>query len=92
MLGIRLSADEEARLTRFARDCGRPKSAVVRQWIVERLEREAVDGMIRSAAALDATQRAQVIDAASDDATTAWLRALDAEDGGYDWGPKGPPL
>jgi hypothetical protein len=25
-------------------------------------------------------------------ATAEWLRLLDEEDGGYDWGPEGPPL
>ena len=89
MLGIRLSATEEQRLRRHAQEVGRPKSAIARAWIVERLDREEVDDLIRSAARLHAAGRknAQPTLAAS----AAYLRELDAEDGGYDWGPEGPP-
>jgi len=91
MLGIRLSAEAEARLSRYARETGRPKSVLARDWILERLEREDIDDKIRNAAALDAQEREQIIEHAANDATSAWLRWLDAEDGGYDWGPDGPP-
>ena len=91
MLGIRLSADEEDRLARHAREAGRPKSAVARNWIIERLEREEIDELIRNAATLHASERERVIHVAAADATAAHLRLLDAEDGGYDWGPDGPP-
>lgn len=91
MLGIRLAPEAEARLERYANEVGRPKSVLARDWILERLERASIDEKIRNAAALDAAERAHVIDVASSDATDAWLRWLDAEDGGYDWGPKGPP-
>lgn len=50
MLGIRLSQQEEALLARHARDLGRPKSALARDWIMERLERESVDAQMRRAA------------------------------------------
>jgi predicted transcriptional regulator len=91
VLGIRLSEDAERRLARHAREAGRPKSVVARDWILDRLEREEVDEQIRRAAALhaelvtDAERRGAI--AASD----AFSRLLDAEDGGYDWGPEGPP-
>lgn len=91
MLGIRLSADEELRLDRYAREHGRPKSALAREWIVERLERESIDRKIADAAALFAADRDPAVRDVWDDASDAWLRALDAEDGGYDWGPDGPP-
>lgn len=91
MLGIRLSADEEERLARHAREHGRPKSALAREWIVQRLERESIDRKIADAATLHASERNEVVRQAWNDASDAWLRALDAEDGGYDWGPDGPP-
>jgi predicted DNA-binding protein len=50
MLGIRLSAEAEARLARHARSLGRQKSAIARDWILERLERESVDAQVRRAA------------------------------------------
>jgi predicted transcriptional regulator len=92
MLGIRLDAVSEERLARHARETGRPKSVIARDWIVERLNREDVDGLIRRASELDAEKHRRVFEQAQHDATDAWLQALDAEDGGYDWGPGGPPL
>lgn len=92
MLGIRLSADEEERLARHARERGRPKSALAREWIIQRLERESIDRKIAEAARLHAGERKEVVKQAWNDATDAWLRALNAEDGGYDWGPDGPPV
>ena len=92
MLGVRLSEEADAKLTSYAREIGRPKSAIVKQWINERLERESIDELIRNAAALDTEDRTRVVRQGYDDASDAWLRALDAEDGGYDWGPEGPPL
>ncbi len=91
MLGIRLSEEAEERLARHARELGRPKSVVARDWIMERLEREGVDRLIRNAAALHGAERERVVDLAAADAMRAWLRWVDAEDGGYDWGPNGPP-
>ena len=92
MLGIRLAPEDEEQLARFAREAGRPKSVIARDWIRDRLRREAIDRKIRNAASLDAEERRSLIDSASADATGAWLRWLDAEDGGYDWGPAGPPV
>jgi predicted transcriptional regulator len=91
MLGIRLSAEAEERLERHARALGRGKSVVAREWILERLDREELDRKIRDAAALHAGGREQLRDRGAEEATAAWLRWLDAEDGGYDWGPEGPP-
>lgn len=50
MLGIRLSDREETMLARYARDVGRPKSVIARDWIRERLERESIDEEMRRAA------------------------------------------
>ncbi len=69
-----------------------PKSALAREWIIQRLERESIDRKIAEAAKLHAGKREEVVKQAWNDATDAWLRALDAEDGGYDWGPDGPPV
>ncbi|NJR77457.1 hypothetical protein [Sphingomonas corticis] len=91
MLGIRLDEKAEQRLERYAREIGRPKSVVARDWIIDRLDREDVDEQIRRAAEVhasrltEAERRAAI---ASSEAFSAWL---DAEDGGYDWGPDGPP-
>ena len=92
MLGIRLSSEAETQLERYAREVGRPKSVLARDWLLERLERESINERIRRAASLDAAERAAIVERAADDATGAWLRWLDAEDGGYDWGPEGPPV
>ena len=91
MLGIRLSEDAERRLARHAREAGRPKSVIARDWIMDRLEREEVDERIRRAARLHAEQFTpqQRQDALT--ASDAHGRWLDAADGGYDWGPQGPP-
>lgn len=50
MLGIRLKPDAEDKLSRYARALGRQKSAVARDWILERLERESIDEKMRRAA------------------------------------------
>lgn len=89
MLGIRLNAEADARLTRHAKEAGRPKSVIVRDWIMEKLDEKEVDELIRRATQVHATrptdrQRALALSAAH-------LRWLDQEDGGYDWGPTGPP-
>jgi predicted DNA-binding protein len=91
MLGVRLKPEEEKALERHARALGKPKSTLVREWIMDRLEREEIDRKIANAAALDAEERRRVIEYAADEATAAYMRWLDAEDGGYDWGPGGPP-
>ena len=92
MLGIRLPAEAEERLSRHARASGRAKSALARDWIIERLDREGVDELIRNAARLHGTERDRMAEQVAADATAVHLRRLDAEDGGYDWGPDGPPL
>ena len=91
MLGIRLSAHEEDRLARYAREHGRPKSALARDWIVERLDRDDIDEKIRAAAELHARHETADSRAAALAASSAFIRWLDAVDGGYDWGPDGPP-
>lgn len=91
LLGIRLSEEDEQRLSRHARELGRAKSVIARDWIRDRLDREEVDERIRRAAALHASYSSAADRAAAIAASDAMLRWLDAEDGGYDWGPAGPP-
>lgn len=91
MLGIRLGPDAERRLQRHASDAGRSKSVIVRDWIMERLEREEVDALIRNATKLLARERNAEAERCAAQASTAFLQWQDAEDGGYDWGPDGPP-
>jgi predicted DNA-binding protein len=92
MLGVRLSEETERKLDRHARDIGRSKSAVVREWIEERLERESIDEQMRRAAEClakhESPERLREAERMSDE----FIRMLDEEDGGYDWGDKGPPL
>ena len=92
MLGIRLSREAEERLERHARATGRAKSTLAREWILDRLQRESVDGDMRRAAELLAKTLSGEELRDAEAATAEWLRLLDEEDGGYDWGPEGPPL
>lgn len=87
MLGIRLKPEEEVMLARHAKTLGRQKSVVAREWIMERLERESFDlEMRRAVDVIEAIKHPDHRDAADE-----WLRELDKEDGGFDWGPAGPP-
>ena len=92
MLGIRLTPEAEEELDRHAKALGRGKSVIAREWILERLERESVDEQVRRQAAYLSMHEKSADHPVSDDAVDEWLRALDEEDGGYDWGPAGPPL
>ena len=87
MLGIRLKPEEEIMLTRHAKTLGRQKSVVAREWIMERLQRESIDTEMRRAAEIIATSESPDYDYLADD----WLSELDKDDGGFDWGPAGPP-
>ena len=89
MLGIRLSPEAEDRLARHARDAGRPKSVLVRDWIMEKLDEKEVDHLVRQAARIHASSLAERKRALA--MSAEHLRWRDAEDGGYDWGPEGPP-
>lgn len=91
MLGIRLDQADEQMLVRHSRASGRSKSALARRWIKEGLERESDDARIRRAAELIAAHEADLMGRKAGAATDAFLQALDELDGGYDWGPKGPP-
>lgn len=90
MLGIRLSPEAEEALARHARATGRGKSVIAREWILDRLDQESIDAAMRRAARdLAKSDKAQGAEALA--GSTEWLEALDAEDGGYDWGSEGPP-
>lgn len=69
MLGLRLSREVEESLDRYARDVGRSKSVIVRDWIIEKLERDSIDEQMRYAARLLAAhdRREDDIDSDLDD-------------------------
>lgn len=92
MLGIKFQPAEEERFERYARDCRRPKSALAREWILERLDRESIDAEVGRAAAIIATHTTaeELVEHERD--TEEHLRLLDEEDGGFDWGAAGPPV
>ena len=91
MIEISLPIEAEQRLTDFARKNCRAEDEVVRDWVFQRLAREEINELIRNANSLDSVDRQRVISIAAGGATDAQLRWLDAEDGGYDWRPSGPP-
>lgn len=91
MLGIRLARDAEERLERHARETGRPKSVIARDWIMDRLDREEVDELMRMASRLDVADQDTSKTRAAIRSSAIHLQLLDEEDGGYDWGPDGPP-
>ena len=91
MLGIRLTAEDDARLARYARERGRPKSALAREWIVQRLRSDDIDEQVRAAAEFNARHETPAARQAALAASDAFSRYLDTLDGGYDWGPEGPP-
>jgi predicted DNA-binding protein len=92
MLGIRLPEEAEKELARHARALGRGKSVIAREWILESLERESIDAQMRRVSQHlsrhESPERLRQAEQMGADA----LRRLDEEDGGYDWGDKGPPL
>lgn len=90
MLGIRLSAEAEARLERHARAAGRGKSVIAREWIMERLEKESIDTRLRRAAEHLARHETPERLAEAARIGAQMLHVLDEEDGGYDWGEAGP--
>lgn len=91
MLGVRLDPETERALADAARDEGKSKSELVRHWIKQKLKKRAMAEQVLTS---PVWQRPLSPEAkqALDRATDAYLAALDAEDGGYDWGPEGPPL
>ena len=90
MLGIRFKPEIEEKLSRYARSLGKPTSAMARDWILERFERESVDEQMRRTATVLAASMNDKERERMDAETDEWLRLLDAEDGGYDWGERGP--
>ena len=93
MLGIRLGTDVEARLERFVQRRGQRKSEVGRTAIIEYMDRHEDDGeFIRQVRLLNEPPILEYEQKEAELLTDAWLAALDAEDGGYDWGPEGSPL
>lgn len=90
MLGIRLKPEEEEELDRHAKALGRPKSAVVRDWIREKLEKESIDAQMRRTARILAEHDRDRENRTSRQATSAYLKMLDDLDGGYNWEPEDP--
>ena len=91
MLGIRLPIEAEERLARHAAAIGRGKSVIAREWIMERLERESIDDEMRRAAQVIAANEIEDDRRWCDAMDRSFMEMLDEEDGGYDWGPDGPP-
>ena len=91
-LGLRLEPRLGSQLASLSRRTGRSKSDIAREAVREYLDRHDEDAEFRRQVALlnqgysadDRARRAVM--------TSDWLRGLDAEDGGYDWGPDGPPV
>ena len=88
---IDLDDDTRERLDRHARETGKSASDLVRTWLLERLHRIDMLRRTENFASLSEQERIELRDWAGDQATDAQLLWLDAEDGGYDWGPDGPP-
>jgi RHH-type rel operon transcriptional repressor/antitoxin RelB len=91
MLGLRLEKELEERLDRFAAQRMRTRSDVARAAVREYLDRHSIDEEFRrQVRMLEALPTAADADRSAD-RTDEWLRRLDEEDGGYDWGDAGPP-
>ena len=88
---VTLAPSIARRLRDHATRRGLDAADLARQWLAERLDRADVDHLIENYATLSPEQRGRVAAIAEADASAAWLRALDAEDGGYDLGSSGPP-
>ena len=91
MIALELPADVEGRLGELADEIGKTRTGLAHDWIIERLNREALNRKIRDNSFVNEAERQHAIEVTGGDATDAWLRWLDAEDGGYNWGPNGPP-
>ncbi len=89
MLGLRLDVQLCEQLAALARQSGRSKSDLAREAVRDYLVRHDQD--------LEFKRQVALLNIYGDDETAArgstseWLRLLDEEDGGYDWGPDGPP-
>ncbi|QMW23768.1 ribbon-helix-helix protein, CopG family [Sandaracinobacteroides saxicola] len=92
MLGLRLDAATEKRLAQHAAETRRTRSDIARVAVREYLDRHSEDAeWERQLATLRKAREARAEIDTGGDGTKAWLRSLDAMDGGYDWGPNGPP-
>jgi hypothetical protein len=93
VLGIRLNSEVEARFERFVRRRGQRKSEVGRTAIIEYMDRHEADAeFMRQVRLLNEQPLSESERKEAERRTDDWLAALDAKDGGYDWGPEGPPL
>ncbi len=59
---------------------------------MERLERESIDEDIRHAAQVIAASETEDDRRWGNAMDRAFIEMLNEEDGGYDWGPDGPPV
>ena len=92
MLGVRLDEETERALEEAARAEGSTKSGLARSWILEKLAARTRSTITAEDLAAWQKPLSASAEEALSRATEAWLEALDAEDGGYDWGPAGPPV
>ena len=92
MLGLRLEAELQQQLATHSRRTGRSKSEIAREAVREYLVRHDGEAEFkRQVAALNDGYTPEDI-ARQGARTSEWLRLLDEEDGGYDWGENGPPV
>jgi hypothetical protein len=91
MLGLRLEKELEQRLDRFASKTRRTRSSVARDAVREYLDRHSLDDeFLRQVGVLKGDAVDQDV-AGLQASTDLWLHRLDDDDGGYDWGERGPP-
>lgn len=78
-------------LMRVAAQTGEPATELAAKWLKFGPEIAEMRHRIENFHGLADARRREFADRAGDFASGAQLMALDAEGGGYDWGPNGPP-
>ena len=91
MLGLRLEPELQRQLATLARRTGRSKSDIAREAVRDYLDRHDDDAEFRRQVFLLQQGHTEEDAALAAARTVEWVRILDEEDGGYDWGEGGPP-
>jgi hypothetical protein len=91
MLTVPIDLAMHDELVRVAARTGRSEAELAAEWIKHGLQVAEMHHRIDNFHTLSDEQRRELANWAGDFATGAQLLALDAEDGGYDWGRSGPP-
>lgn len=92
MLGLRLEPALANQLDAFARQTKRTRSSIARDAVREYLDRHSIEAEFQRQVAVLNSRRSDEDEAWQAAQADAFLRGLDEEDGGYDWGPAGPPV